>query len=59
VDVPHDVIINGGLHLLEVPVAIWACGSLRVPVAGGGYFRVLPGASSERSARSMSVGSPR
>ena len=30
-----------GASLLEAPVAIWARGPVRVPVAGGGYFRVL------------------
>jgi len=39
---PHYVITNGGLRILEVPVAIWAFRSFRIPVAGGGYFRVLP-----------------
>ncbi|MFL6048705.1 MAG: polysaccharide deacetylase family protein [Gaiellales bacterium] len=50
---PHHVILNGGARLLEVPVAIWARGPLRVPVAGGGYFRVLPEPVLERAIRSI------
>jgi polysaccharide deacetylase family protein (PEP-CTERM system associated) len=39
---PHHVALGDGRRILEVPVAIWAFGRLRFPVAGGGYFRVLP-----------------
>jgi polysaccharide deacetylase family protein (PEP-CTERM system associated) len=39
---PHRVRFEAGATLLEVPVAIWAAGRWRFPVAGGGYFRVLP-----------------
>jgi hypothetical protein len=39
---PHWIGLPGGARLLEVPVAIWARGRMRAPVAGGGYFRVLP-----------------
>lgn len=31
-----------GPGLLEVPPLVWRCGSRNVPVAGGGYFRLLP-----------------
>jgi len=39
---PHRVRLASGGSLLEVPVAVWGAGRMRVPVAGGGYFRVLP-----------------
>jgi polysaccharide deacetylase family protein (PEP-CTERM system associated) len=39
---PHHLVVNGGRRILEVPVAVWVYGRLRVPVAGGGYFRLLP-----------------
>ncbi|HZT14938.1 MAG TPA: polysaccharide deacetylase family protein [Gaiellaceae bacterium] len=39
---PHDVVLGDESRLLEVPVAIWSCWKLRFPVAGGGYFRLLP-----------------
>jgi polysaccharide deacetylase family protein (PEP-CTERM system associated) len=39
---PHNMTLRSGARLLEVPVAIWTRRSLRVPVAGGGYFRFLP-----------------
>jgi hypothetical protein len=39
---PHRVRLGAGTTLLEVPVAVCAAGRWRFPVAGGGYFRVLP-----------------
>jgi len=39
---PHRVRLADGGSLLEVPVAIWGSGRWRFPVAGGGYFRLLP-----------------
>jgi polysaccharide deacetylase family protein (PEP-CTERM system associated) len=39
---PHHVFVDGEARMLEVPVAIWALGRFRLPVAGGGYFRLLP-----------------
>jgi polysaccharide deacetylase family protein (PEP-CTERM system associated) len=39
---PHFVVFEGRRRILEVPVAVWAPRRLRVPVAGGGYFRLLP-----------------
>jgi polysaccharide deacetylase family protein (PEP-CTERM system associated) len=39
---PHRLHLANGSSLLEVPVAIWRLRRWRVPVAGGGYFRVLP-----------------
>lgn len=56
--VPHYVETNGGLRILEVPVAIWAIGSLRIPVAGGGYFRVLPRGVIERGIQAISADRP-
>ena len=55
---PHRLIISGEDRLLEVPVAIWSRGSVRVPVAGGGYFRVLPAAVLERAIRSIGTTRP-
>ena len=45
---PHRLGLPSGAELLEVPVAIWEIGGLRVPVGGGGYCRLLPGAVLER-----------
>jgi hypothetical protein len=39
---PHRRTLESGATILEVPVAVWATGRWRVPVAGGGYFRLLP-----------------
>jgi polysaccharide deacetylase family protein (PEP-CTERM system associated) len=46
---PHTVTFQDGRRLVEVPVAIWKRGRWRVPVAGGGYFRVLPAAVLDRA----------
>jgi polysaccharide deacetylase family protein (PEP-CTERM system associated) len=40
---PHRVALPGGKEILEVPVAIATIAGFRVPVAGGGYIRLLPG----------------
>jgi len=50
---PHHLTFATGERLLEVPVAIWARGRRRVPVAGGGYFRVLPRPVLERALRTI------
>jgi polysaccharide deacetylase family protein (PEP-CTERM system associated) len=39
---PHHVVMDGDRRILEVPVAICSIGRIRLPVAGGGYLRVLP-----------------
>lgn len=39
---PHLVQLPGGAEILEVPVAIATLVGMRIPVAGGGYFRLLP-----------------
>jgi polysaccharide deacetylase family protein (PEP-CTERM system associated) len=59
---PHMISFNGGPKILEVPVAVWPLGPLRLPVAGGGYFRLLPRrlleigfASIERSERPVVI----
>jgi polysaccharide deacetylase family protein (PEP-CTERM system associated) len=39
---PHRIALPSGRTLLEVPVAVWETRGWRVPVAGGGYFRMLP-----------------
>jgi polysaccharide deacetylase family protein (PEP-CTERM system associated) len=39
---PQTLELPNGGSILEVPVAVWSVGPWRVPVAGGGYFRVLP-----------------
>jgi len=52
---PHYVVLDGGARILEVPVAIWSLGRIRIPVAGGGYFRVLPGVLLRRGLRSIAA----
>ncbi|HET8651928.1 MAG TPA: polysaccharide deacetylase family protein [Gaiellaceae bacterium] len=50
---PHEIALPGGRRILEVPVAVWRHGKWRVPVAGGGYFRVLPRQVIVRAVRSV------
>jgi uncharacterized protein DUF3473 len=50
---PHEVDLPGGGRLLEVPVAVWAPGRWRLPVGGGGYFRVAPARLLPRALRSI------
>ena len=39
---PHNLTLSNGAVLLEVPVAVWEIKRMRLPLAGGGYFRFLP-----------------
>ena len=39
---PQRVELKRGRTIWEVPVAVWSWRTLRVPMAGGGYFRLLP-----------------
>lgn len=39
---PHYRRLEAGRTILEAPVAVLDFGRVRVPVAGGGYFRLLP-----------------
>jgi len=50
---PHFLRVANGSRILEVPVAVWARGRWRFPVAGGGYFRLLPRLLLERGLRSI------
>ena len=52
-DAPHRLELPSGESLLEVPVAIWRGRRIALPVAGGGYFRVLPAALLERALASI------
>jgi polysaccharide deacetylase family protein (PEP-CTERM system associated) len=46
---PHNLALANGAQILEVPVAVWEFGPFRLPVAGGGYFRVIPQPLLERT----------
>jgi len=50
---PHRLILPSGAKLLEVPVAIWPVAGVRLPIAGGGYWRVLPRPLLERGIRAI------
>jgi polysaccharide deacetylase family protein (PEP-CTERM system associated) len=56
--VPHWVQLSGGARIMEVPVAIWSSGNVRIPVAGGGYFRLIPGIVLERVFAAMMTRQP-
>jgi polysaccharide deacetylase family protein (PEP-CTERM system associated) len=55
---PHRVTMANGARLLEAPVAVWAGAGVRLPVAGGGYFRALPLPFLEHALRAI-VATPR
>ncbi len=52
-DSPRSVPLANGGEIFEVPVAIGRIGKVRVPVAGGGYFRLMPQALLEVALRSV------
>ena len=53
---PHYYAVgHDGSRLLEVPVAIWLLGPMRIPVSGGGYFRVLPARALEAGLRAVAA----
>ncbi len=39
---PYRLVGNTGASVAELPPLTWQCGRMRLPVAGGGYFRLLP-----------------
>ena len=50
---PHRIGLQNGAALLEVPVAVCELGRWRLPVSGGGYFRVLPRPVLEHALRAV------
>src|SRR5262249_6984403 len=50
---PHRVSLRDGREMLEVPVAIASFAGMKLPVAGGGYFRLLPQFLLEPALRSI------
>ena len=52
---PHYLVGGGGARVLEVPVAIWSTGRFKLPVAGGGYFRLLPRRVIERGLHAIAA----
>jgi polysaccharide deacetylase family protein (PEP-CTERM system associated) len=39
---PHRLKTPGGLGLVEFPISVLRYGPMKIPVAGGGYFRLFP-----------------
>ncbi len=39
---PHRLTTPSGYGLTELPLTTWQLGGMRLPVAGGGYFRLYP-----------------
>ena len=52
-DGPRTVALPNGAEIFEVPVAIARIGMVRIPVAGGGYFRLMPRAMLDTALRSI------
>ena len=56
---PYIALQKGGLTLLEFPLSTVRLGSMNIPVAGGGYFRLYPYFLTRAAIRSMNKsGSP-
>jgi len=52
---PRRVGLPGGASILEAPVAVWSLKGLRLPVGGGGYFRVFPRPLIEHALRAVAA----
>ncbi|MDB6121302.1 MAG: uncharacterized protein JWQ71_295 [Pedosphaera sp.] len=50
---PRYYPLQNGASIWEVPVAVWGRGRVRIPMAGGGYFRLLPEIILKRALHSM------
>lgn len=55
---PGPVRAPSGRSLLEIPLAVAQVGGVRIPVAGGGYWRALPGAVLLRAVRQIAREAP-
>ncbi len=52
---PHRLKTPAGYELLELPVASWRVLGRRIPVGGGGYFRLLPYVVLRRGVRQLNA----
>lgn len=52
---PHILRTPSGYELFELPVASWEVFGRRVPVGGGGYFRLFPYAALRRGVRQINA----
>jgi len=50
---PHRLKTPGGAEILELPVASYRCAGRRLPIGGGGYFRLFPYAMIRRGVRQI------
>jgi polysaccharide deacetylase family protein (PEP-CTERM system associated) len=55
---PFTMNLPSGRSLLEFPLTVWRRGSLRVPVGGGSYWRVLPTAVLDALLRDGGINTP-
>ncbi|HEV8420312.1 MAG TPA: polysaccharide deacetylase family protein [Actinomycetota bacterium] len=55
---PGAVRAPSGRTLLELPLAVARAGPVRIPVAGGGYWRLLPGGVLRRAVRRVARQAP-
>jgi polysaccharide deacetylase family protein (PEP-CTERM system associated) len=52
---PQRIQLRNDASILEVPVAVWKIRRWRIPVAGGGYFRLFPPALVARALRAIAA----
>lgn len=55
---PFDVMLADGV-IREFPLTVWERGRMRLPIAGGGYFRLLPVGVTSRGLKEVNVRSGR
>jgi polysaccharide deacetylase family protein (PEP-CTERM system associated) len=52
---PYKVDVNGCGSLIEFPLSTWKIRGLRIPIAGGGYFRIFPYTMTKAGLRSINT----
>lgn len=55
---PRRVELSGGRSIVEYPLSVVRAGRRRLPIAGGGYARLLPGAIQRRALRASAGALP-
>lgn len=52
---PYEISMKNGGELIEFPLSTWNFAGMRIPVSGGGYFRLFPPVIIQAGLRSINV----